>query len=155
MTIGPDSTVADAKAWLKARLKDGAPCPVCTQRAQTYRRRINAGAFRGLAHAYRTYGTQTDFHAPDSLARLGGEWARLALWGFIVDTGRARDDGGRGGWWRVTGRGERFLLGQQTAPKYVFLFDGRVMGWSEEQVSASECVGHGFDLRELLGQVAA
>ena len=155
--IGPSSTITEARAWLRERLQEGAKCPCCTQNARTYKRTITRGAAAGLVHAYLAHGVDNLFHAPSdpALARLGGEWARLALWNLIEEAPTARDDGGRAGYWMVTPKGAGFVRDGLLVPKHLYLFDGRVMGSSLEQLTIREALGHRFDLRELLERGAA
>lgn len=156
MTISPDSTVAEARAWLKPRLAAGERCPCCTQRAQTYRRAITAGAAAALVHAWRTHRFEW-FHTPDDpiIAKLGGDWAKLAYFGIITDEGQRRPDGGRSGWWRITDTGAEYAKGNTTLPKYAVIYDGRLLDLEGPALTIHAALGRRFDLRELLGERGA
>lgn len=147
------TTLEEAKEALRAALMHGeaVECPVCTQLAKIYKRQINAGSARALIVAYRTYGKEYG-HVPslEHIARIGGEWAGLARWSLVEELQEKREDGGRAGWWRVTDLGERFVLDTLRVPKYVRIYDNRVLGHEGELVGIRDALGHTFDYTELM-----
>jgi hypothetical protein len=116
-----------------------------------YKRRINAGAARGLITMYHLYGREWG-HLPTTatLARLGGEFARLKLWGLVEEATEKREDGGRAGYWRITSRGELFLKGKISVPKYVKVYDGKGFGFEGDPVMIREALGTKFNYDELM-----
>lgn len=144
-------TLSEAREWLRKQVDDGAKCPCCTQFSKVYRRKINAGMASGLITMYRTYGLAWG-HVPSTadLSRLGGELARLRMWGLVEESPEPRDDGGRAGWWRVTAAGERFVRGQERVPKYARVYDGRCLGLDGDLVSVRDALGTRFDYDELM-----
>lgn len=147
-----DISLGDARKWLRECVDDGAKCPVCTQFAKVYRRKVNSSMAYGLIVMYRVHGLQWG-HAPSTehVARLGGELARLRLWGLVQEQTAVRDDGGRAGWWRVTMKGEQFIRNEILIPKYVRIYDGRVLSRDTDQmVSIIDALGTRFDYRELM-----
>jgi hypothetical protein len=146
------ATLLEARTWLRDRVDDGARCPCCEQMAKVYRRRINAGAAAGLIQLARQYPSEW-VHVPTTgtLARLGGEFARLRYWGLVVEEPDLRDDGGRAGWWQITEQGQAFAMNRITLPKYARVYDGRVLGFdASQQVSIVDALGHKFNYRELM-----
>lgn len=144
-------TIAAARAYIESLVDAGVSCPCCEQRVQLYRRRLNPAAVRALIMFRRTYGT--DFgHAPSTagIPALGGEWARLALWGLIEEATEVRPDGGRAGWWRLTEVGSRFIDRQFRVPKYALTYKRSCRGLTGPLVSIDSAIGRGFDLQELL-----
>lgn len=147
-----ETTLTEAKDWLRARVDEGARCPCCDQFAKIYRRRINAGAAWGLIYLERNHGYDW-VHVPTTgrLAQLGGEFARLRYWGLIVEEPEVRPDGGRTGWWQLTEKGHRFVHFKMSLPKYVKIYDGRVLGFDDAQrVSIVDALGHKFNYHELM-----
>lgn len=148
---GPDDTVADARTWVQACSLEGVNCPVCGQRAQTYRRKITGRSARALVTIYRAGGL--DFvHVPTV---LGGQVqradeAKMVHWGLIEEEKTLRPDGGRAGWWRVTPKGLAFMRGEVEVKKYALIYDSRCVGQEGEWVSFEDCLGVPFDLAELL-----
>lgn len=140
----------DARDWVEERLDTGADCPCCGQHAQEYRRKLHATMAADLVRMTRRFGVGRAFHVRD-LGRHPGDFAKLALWGLIADTGDTRGDGGRAGYWKVTTNGARFVAGHLRVPKYVRLYAGRVIGWGDGQINVEEALAGRFDLRELRG----
>jgi hypothetical protein len=150
-----DQTLGEAKDWLRERLHDGACCPLCTQFAKIYRRKINSGMARALIALYRASLAADDLDATHhlaSLARWTHEGAQLAWWGLIEqDPDERREDGGRSSWYRLTATGVWFVRDQIRLPKYVEIYDGlpRKLDLSE-QASIVDALGTKFDYRELM-----
>lgn len=154
MTLSPSTSIAQAKAWLRTQLDKGAECPVCTQHAKVYRRKINSGMARGLITMYRTYGAEWG-HVPstEGLSRLGGELARLRMWGLVEEATEKREDGGRAGWWRVTSLGVAFLRKGAVVPQYALIYDGRCLRLEGASVSIKDALGTKFSYEELMAGV--
>lgn len=146
-------TLAEAQAWLRARIDDGERCPCCTQRAQVYRRKINSGMARAFIQFYRAYGTDWG-HKPTALKGLGAaarDESLLRYWDLWVEADEPREDGGRAGWWQVTERGEQFVLGYTRVPKYARIYDSRLLRFdTEEFVTIKDALGDRFDYDELM-----
>ena len=150
----PDSmTLGEARAWLRERVDEGARCPLCRQWSQRYKRTIGADMVRALIKLWIAGGrdARNEAHLPAIYAR-GGDTAKLRYWGLIEELPEVREDGGHAGWWRVTEKGQAFLLGQITVPKYAKVYDGHCQRLDGKQVSVDQCIRKRFDLRELLGR---
>lgn len=150
----PDSTpLGQAKAWLRARLDKGAECPLCTQHAKTYRRKINAGMARSLIAMYQV-GRLDWVHLPSQIGARSREEGKLAYWGLVEENPLKREDGGRPGEWRVTQAGEAFIRGRVLLPKYVQVYNGKVLGFDmTELVSIKDAIGEKFDYAELMAGI--
>jgi hypothetical protein len=154
MSGGPSLTgsLADAKAWLTARLDRGAKCPCCGQTARIYQRKMSSTSARATAALWRVHGTDYG-HLPtvarDHLADVqhqGGYLVLGAHWGLI----QAHPD--RAGWWRVTPLGVDWLLGRAAVPARAAIFNGRRVGELRGRpVTVLDVLAERFDLDELLG----
>lgn len=123
-----DMTLAEARDALRELVEEGHRCPCCTQYAKVYRWALYRGAIGFLSRLYRAGGT-TEF-VDSKLVKLpgqGGDGSRLRNFGLVEQESQRRPDGGKSGWWRVTAEGERFLRGQHAVPKYVYVYDNRVL----------------------------
>lgn len=158
MASYPDSMpVGDARDQLRIEVQQagGATCPVCTQHAQVYRWSLYGTAVRALSLFYRLGGT-TDFHHSRELKTYGhkgqGDASRLWKWGLLEEDPARRVDGGRAGFWRVTTLGEAFLFGRTTIPKYLYVYDNRVLAGhnSGGQVDVRTTLGKNFDYNEMM-----
>jgi hypothetical protein len=91
-------------------------------------------------------------HAPSVMpARDNGMIALLRYWGLIQELTETRPDGGRAGWWRVTQLGADWIDERATVPRYVDLFDARlVRGPYGPATGIRYSLGKKFDLEELM-----
>lgn len=144
-------SLTEAKDWLRERVEEGAHCPCCTQMAKVYKRRINATMAKTLITLYRYSAVGEFVHAP-SLPGDTHECSQLVWWNLIEEEAdHHREDGGRAGWWRVTALGRRFVDGEIALPSHARVYDGRCLALvPKKYLTIQDCLGHKFDLRELL-----
>ena len=146
--VSTSDTIAAGKRWLRAKLDDGAPCPLCGQHAKMYKRKINAGMAHSLIHMYRTNGLGW-VHVKVIGARSREE-GKLAYWGLVEEQKTKGTHGGRAGYWRVTSKGELFLRGRISVPKYAKVYNGKVYGFEGGPVMIKDALGTQFDYQELM-----
>ena len=130
----------------------GAECPCCHQNAKVYRRPLNARQGRVLIAMHQQVGSEW-CHLPDIEAplRLGGsETAKARYWGLLVSREDEREDGGKAGTWKLTGKGVMFVLGTVLVPKYSLIYNKRCLGLQGESVSIHDVLGEKFSYRELM-----
>lgn len=146
----PDGALlAEARAWLRDRIDDGAECPCCTQFSKVYRRKINSGMARSLILLYRRCGLAYGY-VPDVVGSRSREEGKLAYWGLVAEMPVAREDGGRAGWWCVTELGEQFARNLIRVPKYARVYNGRCLGLVGDGVDVLDALGDKFDYAELM-----
>lgn len=145
-----DMTLAEAKAILRQLVDEGEKCPLCTQLAKVYRRKVNAGMARSLIEMYRVGGTLDWVHVPTQIGARSREEGKLAYWGLVEEETAKREDGGRAGYWRVTAKGVRFVREKIKVPKYARVYDGRCLGLTGDEVSIREALGSKFSYDELM-----
>lgn len=147
------TSVEEAQDWLRANLDDGARCPVCTQFAKVYRRKITSPMARGLIKQFRLVGGEYA-HSATLVSSETHEFSQLSWWGLIEEMPERREDGGRAGWWRITQRGQAFVQNAINVEKYAHIYDGRVLGLDgSEVVSIKDALGTKFDYYELMAGV--
>lgn len=107
---------------------------------------------RSLIRMYRTYGLE--FGYLPKLPADSREEGKLVHWGLVEELQETRPDGGRAGWWRVTEKGEAFILHGLKVPKYVLLYGGKFLGYEDPSkvVSIRDALKKKFNLEELMGQ---
>lgn len=152
MGIGPldgDTLLCDARDWTRERIKKGVTCPCCNKLAKIYKRPMNSGQARSLISMYRLNGRGW-VHLPTQVDSRSREEGKLAFWGLVEDSGEKRDDGGRSGWWRLTAKGELFVLGETTVPKYIRTYGNRLLGLTGEPFTIQDALTTRFNYEKLM-----
>lgn len=149
-------TVGEVRRILEARAADGERCPCCTSNVKVYRRPLTSVGARAVAALYTehrlTFGHMADVarkHLPES-ASQGGYLVLGQHWGLIESEPIVRGDVGRTGYWRVTDRGEAWLRGETSIPKYALLFQGRCLALEGDLLRREAALGQHFDFRALM-----
>lgn len=142
-----DSTVAFAREILFAQMADGlqVACPCCDQSAKIYPRTISGTMAKQLAILYRRNGwtyyrdLATDHPSGDK------DYGKLHYWGLADGDGSAN--------WRITDLGRQFVEGAVEMPRVAKVYNGEVVGWSDDYVTFADCTD-GFDLATLMNPAA-
>lgn len=141
-------TLREAQDVLRPLTTDGHKCPLCTQFAKVYKRKIHAGMVRTLIAMYRKGGLGW-VYLPD-VKQKSRDSTGMAWWDLIEEEKALRPDGGRVGWWRLTSLGEEFVLDRRTVRKYAHIYDGRWLSFSGDMVGIRDCLGTQFNYEELM-----
>ena len=146
------ATIGEGRDWLRERREVGAECPLCHQLAKVYRRTITSAMARALALIWHEggWGSRLYVHVPSVDPARGGDVAKLEHWGLLEEERTVRTDGGRAGYWRVTRKGEDWLNGSVSVPKYARMYDGRLLSLTGPAWTVFEALGKRFDYRELM-----
>jgi len=138
------------------RLKQGekTDCPCCGRHAQMYARNLHHNAAKKLVQLYR-FGGQFDYVHTSSLIDDGetgaGDFSKAKYWKLIEEAENNWEHKRTSGNWRLTDKGVRFVLGNETIPRQVMIFDDRVFGFSEDHVTIHDCLASGgFDYNALM-----
>jgi len=159
-------TLEDAKRWLRARWEEGADCPCCGQFVKLYKRKLNGSMAYALILIYRYFEPNYHgwLHVPSYLneapipaevsAAIRGDWAKLRFWDLLIEDTRTRDDGSRrAGFWRITEHGRLFVRGLVRVPKYVYLYNKKVVQRRSPDgtsINIKEALGDKFNYSELM-----
>lgn len=161
-TVPAEMQLGDARDWLRERVDEGAGCPCCGQYAKVYRRAMTATTARTMIAMYRVERYRLNpnafAHVPTLLrtyardvAHQGGYATLAQHWGLIEEERRVREDGGRAGWWRLTPAGFAFVRDTLRVPKYVRLYDGRVLSHDDDEgVGIRDVLGKRFNYNDLM-----
>lgn len=149
--FSPNGTVAQARTWLRTRIKTGVSCPCCDQYARLYRRKLNATMAYALIWMCRQDNGWIDM--PKRAPRIviaTNQLGTLALWEVIEQ--RANTDLARkhSGFWRPTERGRAFANNTLQLPTHVYLYNNKVQAWSETRGTIVDALGKQFSYRELM-----
>jgi hypothetical protein len=143
-------TLDEAKNRLREQLQAGEStiCPCCTQTAKIYTYSINHGMVQCLVKL----ATRGWVHTPDDkfLSRYRGNLTKLQYWGMVERSLPRSENGVGSGYWRITPDGIGWLRGVVQAPVKVSVFNGRVLGTSDETGTVSDAWGSPFNLYIML-----
>lgn len=153
MTFTDDMTLGQARAALRELVDEGHICPCCRQLAKVYRWSLYSTAAHALLLFYRL-GAATEYVHSSRLKEHGhkgqGDASRLRLWGLVERDERRREDGGRSGYWRLTDKGLAFAKAETAIPKYVYVYDGRLLKSGGDPVTIRDVLGKNFDYDEIM-----
>lgn len=145
-----DMPVGQAREKLRElAMGDGYSCPVCTLFAKVYRHKCDSAMARTLIRMFRAGAASGPLHIP-SLPGDNHKVSQLSWWALVEEEKLTRPDGGRAGYWRLTGKGVEFVLRQRMIVKYARIYDARVLGHVGELVSIDDCLGSKFNYAELM-----
>jgi hypothetical protein len=157
--LNQNSTLKEAKDWLRARLDKGERCPCCQQLAKMYERKLYSSLAAALIYFYRNF-DHSKFHHKSELLKNknlattfgGGDFAKLSLWGLIEEKPKgATEDKRTSGYWKITQKGVDFVLRKSQLPSHVRIYDGRIFGFKGSHVSIVDCLKEKYSYEELMG----
>lgn len=151
--MSENDTLKNAQNHLRANWKKGTNCECCGQFVKLYKRRLHSTMVIQLIFLYKQPADWV--HLKEIVMGLklsgGGDFSKMAFWGLIenkINTDPTKKDSGL---WRITEKGKDFIKGcTATLPKYVNIYNGQSMGFSEERTTIQGALGKGFDFNELM-----
>jgi hypothetical protein len=152
------STLEEARRWVLAKRAKGVGCPCCGQFAKIYKRKLNsfmAYALVLIERYFQTARVDEWLHVPSFLIKNScsdRECAKLVYWDLITPHYAEREDGGKhAGYYRITQRGRDFVRSKITLPRYVYLYNGELLGFSDDgEISIRDALGDKFRYSELM-----
>lgn len=129
----------------------GGTCPCCGQHVQVYRRSIYkrmASCLLWLVAEHRAQGGAW-VRLKDGPIFHGGDNAKLRYWSLLVDRSEYEEDWEEEGWYKPSGIALKFCKRALRVPKYAYVYNGSVLGFSAERVGIEECLGNDFSLADL------
>lgn len=152
--ITKQSTIAEAKRFLRENFDDGCDCPACGQLVKKYKYNINASIGVTLIEMWKLHQKGSEWvHVNSEIRPLSGGYFSLAQQWNLIEGKQTSEEGVTkrvSGYWRLTPRGNNFVNDRITVPKYVEIYDGKVVGWSDEQIGIEDCLGKKFHYAELM-----
>lgn len=120
----------------------GGACPCCGQHVQVYRRSIYKRMAKCLIWLVSVYTGDWISLKGGPLFR-GGDNAKLSYWHLIKHHPEDSD------LYKPTKIGVRFAQRDLRLPKYAYVYDGMVQGFSKEKVNIDDCLEGDFDLSDI------
>jgi len=168
----PQSSLEEAKTWLRARFAKGATCPCCHQHVKLYKRKLHKSMVFVLlliARYYRRIDVKADqwLHVPSHInevlagnprrsAAVRADWAKLKLWGLLEEKPAVRADGSpRVGYWRMTQLGWQFVNRQVKVPSHVYVYNDQLLPRTvDTMVTIDEALTTEFSYAEIMGEAS-
>jgi len=155
-----NTSVGEAKRWLKDRLEDGTYCPCCDQFAKIYHRQIHASMAVHLIILYKLSGRTGEYIHKSVLMRQakmsvssfgGGDFAMLRFWGLIEEQFKdLNKDSRTSGSWKITEKGILFVDQRITVQQKVRIYNGGVLNFYGPMVSIVDCLHNKFSYADLM-----
>jgi hypothetical protein len=141
-------TLQEAQEYVRRILEEGkedrsveADCPCCSRKVKMYHRKVYDSMVTQLVQMTDPAGVHGR-SMTNGLASAA-DYTKLRYWELVEQL----EDGA----WIITGRGQDFLAGRISIPKYAYVFKNTVYGFSnDEQVTVRECVSEDFNLDEMM-----
>lgn len=154
------NTIDEVRVWLFEQAEIRAQhCPLCEQTVRVYKRKLHAQMARALVLIYRFFETHPDewLDINNYLLKVGvhsgkSNVALLRHWGLIERRAGEKDDGNPNcGRYRITDKGRLFVQSRLTVPKYIRLYNNRLLEMDERQTTdIHSALGDDFYYSELV-----
>ena len=147
-------TLKEAKQFLRENWQKGVDCPCCTQFVKLYNRKLNSGMaitlIRMHQHDRNKWINVKDFLREHKFHN-NHDWTLLRHWGLIEErVGKPMDGSKSLGEWRMTYKGNQFILNRIRVPKRILLYNNKFRGFDDETTNITEALGNKFDYDELM-----
>lgn len=144
-------TQKEAKAYLRANFEKGCSCPTCGQTVKLYKRKLNSGMAIFLIKLANATAEGNYVHASEIVKdNKALDYSVLNFWKLVEASTEVVDGKRRSGYWHITDRGKRFVDGLTSVPSHVNLFDNKLVGFSDNQITIRDALGEKFDYEELM-----
>ena len=147
-------TLEEAKAWLRARLKDGAECPCCEQYARMYKRKLNSNMVAFLIDLVRlSERAGWAWISYTSCRFTGRDYNYLQHWGLAITQRENEKDKSHSGLWQPTQLGVDFVYGKVSVDSHILVYDNRKYGTPPQSkpIDVFTALGKKFSYAELMG----
>ena len=156
--INDKSLLLQVRTFLRKNYKKGCKCPACGQNVKEYKRKLNSSMAYGLIIIYRIHklkGFDKGIKMNEEIAKMkipssNIEYSKLAYWGLVEEEENDDPKKKTSGLWKITKKGISFVNNRMTLPKYVFIYNTKVKGSSDDKISISDSLGDKFDYTELM-----
>lgn len=149
MEVSNNSTILEAKRFLRKFFKKGVECPCCGQKVKAYRRSLCTPAVADFLRLCREYmkEKQPIHHAEFTQQR--SNFYTLNYWGLIEPGVYEGGEQKSAGTWMPTERGMDFAMGNLKLHKSVMTYDNTPYEFEGELINVHEALGNKFKYSEL------
>lgn len=152
MKLPSDSTIEEAKDFLKENWLKGESCPCCNQFVKLYKLKISGQAVRDLLRlCVITNGEVGEYRHINDFGNLASRsLSKLAHWGLVTDEANEDTTKRTSGMWAMTEKGKQFAQNEIEVPKYAYLYNSECKALSTDTVDVKEALGIKFNYEELM-----
>lgn len=127
-------------------------CPCCTRFAMVYTRTIHSIAARQLIGLYKLDGEKRFVRVKEVLDLLGiqGDLTKAKYWDLITPKTNTDTDKKTSGAWMLTEKGIAWIKNEIRLPKYVEIYDDKILKFSTQTMSIADALGEKFSYAELM-----
>jgi len=143
-------TIKEAKQYLDDNHDKGIGCPCCNQFVKMYKRKLGSAQSRALIIVYNNPSEWMHVSDINKQINIAGDFAKLQHWGLIVQKPNKNIMKKSSGLWKLTKKGNDFIVGGITIPSHIHILNNEVMGFSDTHTSIIESLGKHFDYKELM-----
>lgn len=149
-----ETTLRQAKEWLRTQTDKGANCPCCNQFVKFYKRKLYASMSRMLIALY--YMEPDEYHHIQTIAKAGGtghpgDFAKLVYWEMIIEKTLDGEDKRSSGWWKITEKGQKFVQNQLSVLSHCLVYNKKVLDRYGDSITIRDSLGKKFSYEELMG----
>lgn len=144
--IDGHGSVEDAAIAMAYGAVKGCGCPVCGRPVKIRRLKLTNLHVRfliALIVRWEATGRRAVHHTDIEVnqdSRVGGDYAKTALWGLAHTVDKRGRPHNRSGWWAPTQAGIEFAQGRRSAARYLYLYDRTIWHQSVDRVSIHEAI---------------
>jgi hypothetical protein len=153
-------TLRDEKERLLKCRDEGTHCRACGQFVKVYPRQIHSTIARALILGYHLSRRSKDgtFHINDIMRdrdtlKAYGDIQKTRMWDLLdpITSDEPPASGARTlGLWRFLPKGIDFIENKIQIPKYAYVYDNTLLGYSEEKTDIIKCLHKKFNYYELM-----
>lgn len=145
-----DTTLNEAKQYLRDNWEEGVECPCCTRRVKLNPYGMGQNKAWVLIQMYKI--PKEWINVNKEIKPTGRNWSECKHWGLIEAMPNDDPEKHTSGFWRLTDAGVRFVLGQEDVPTKKGVFKDKVYKTSKERINIKEALGKKFNYTELMSE---
>lgn len=158
MNVTEQTTLAEARKFVRDSREFGAECPCCGQIAKIYKRSPYRRIVVALMRLYWLNRQKEGWYYIDSIYgagdKKGGDFAKLRFWGLVVLKSQSIGDKRTSGLWHITVRGIEFVERKLRIQPNALIYNNECFGFSGEPQLIDHFLGQGFSYARILASAA-
>jgi len=142
--------VEHIKKAVLAQRKGGVLCPICNQTVKITRKRLTAQVAASVIWIYKNLSDWVSMKNFPVAIWSPSTVPTAAIWGFVEERYNVDPNFKKRGYWRVTDKGVKFVLGEIKVKEFALYFQGESAGYGGRSMNVTEVIGDSYDLDLLM-----